>query len=204
MPRYWFAWRFVPRPRSSEISLRNDQIYAEWRAGRSLSWLADKYQRTPQQMGRIVADRHPDLEDDLDRSLHRGRLETLYEEVQSLVDNPGWKLAPNGRLAQDDDGNALYDTSAKIEALKLKLLVLESARKLDARDKAAKPPPLPPGVAEQQMWAALHAEQAKMEVNAAQRRELEEYRLPLGVLEDVRGQGREVGVPVPGADGEFP
>src|ERR1039458_5680328 len=137
--REGFNWRFVPRPRSSEISLRNDQIYAEWRAGRSLSWLADKYQRTPQQMGRIVADRHPDLEDDLDRSLHRGRLETLYEEVQSLVDNPGWKLAPNGRLAQDDDGNALYDTSAKIEALKLKLLVLESARKLDARDKAAKP-----------------------------------------------------------------
>jgi hypothetical protein len=173
----------VSRTKSSEISLRNDQIYSEWRGGRSLSWLADKYQRTPQQMGRIVADRHPDLEDDLDRSLHRGRLETLYEEVQSIVDNPGWKLAPNGRLAQDDDGNALYDTSAKIEALKLKLLVLESARKLDARDKAAKPPPLPPGVAEQQMWAALAVEQQKMEgrqLAAAERAELEALRRKLG------------------------
>ena len=170
----------MARPRSTAIAVRNDQVYALWKSGWSLARLAEKHDRTPQQIGRIIADRHPDLEDDTDRALHRGRLETLYEEVQSLVDNPGWKLAPNGRLAQDDDGNALYDTSAKIEALKLKLLVLESARKLDARDKAAKPPPLPPGVAEQQMWAALHAEQAKMEVNAAQRRELEAYRQRFG------------------------
>jgi hypothetical protein len=170
----------VARPKSPALAVRNDQIYAEWRGGWSLTRLAEKYDRTPQQVGRIVAVYHPDLEDDTDRALHRGRLETLYEEVQAVVDAPGVKLTPNGRIAEDGDGNPLMDTGARIEALKLKLLVLESGRKLDARDKAAKPPPLPPGVAEQQMWAALHAEQAKMEVNAAQRRELEAYRQRFG------------------------
>jgi hypothetical protein len=117
--------------------------------------------------------------------LHRGRLETLYEEVQAVVDAPGVKLTPNGRIAEDGDGNPLMDTGAKIEALKLKLLVLESARKLDARDKAAKPPPLPPGVAEQQMWAALAVEQQKMEgrqLAAAERAELEALRRQVTVI----------------------
>src|ERR1035441_7998753 len=177
--------RCVARPKSPALAVRNDQIYAEWRSGWSLTRLAEKYSRTPQVIGRIVAVYHPDLEDDTDRALHRGRLETLYEEVQGVVDNPGWKLAPNGRLAQDDDGNALYDTGAKIEALKLKLRVLESARKRDARDKAAKPPPLPPGVAEQQMWAALAVEQQKMEgrqLAAAERAELEALRRQVTVI----------------------
>lgn len=179
----------MARPRSTAIAVRNDQVYALWKSGWSLARLAEKYDRSCQQIGRIVADRHPDLEDDLDRSLHRGRLETLYEEVQSLVDNPGWKLAPNGRLAMaegdDGDSHPLEDTGAKIEALKLKLLVLESARKLDARDKAAKPPPLPPGVAEQQMWAALAVEQHKMEgrqLAAAERAELEALRRQVTVI----------------------
>jgi hypothetical protein len=113
-------------------------IYAKWKSGQSLASLAEEYERAPQVIGRIVAERHPDLEDDTDRALHRGRLEGLYEEVQSLIENPGWKLAPNGRLAEDGDGKPLYDTGAKIEALKLKLLVLESARKLDARDRPQK------------------------------------------------------------------
>jgi hypothetical protein len=125
----------VARPKSAAVAVRNEQIYSLWRGGKSLSWLAEKYQRTPQQIGRIVAAFHPDLEDDDDRALHRGRLETLYEEVQAVVDAPGWKLAPNGRLACDDNDEPLVDTGAKIEALKLKLMVLESTRKLDARDK---------------------------------------------------------------------
>jgi hypothetical protein len=173
----------VARPKSPALAVRNDQIYAEWRGGWSLTRLAEKYDRTPQQVGRVVAAYHPDLEDDTDRALHRGRLETLYEEVQAVVDAPGVKLTPNGRIAEDGDGNPLMDTGARIEALKLKLLVLESGRKLDARDKAAKPPPLPPGVAEQQMWAALAVEQHKMEgrqLAAAEREELEALRRKLG------------------------
>jgi hypothetical protein len=133
-----------------------------------LTRLAEKYERTPQVIGRIVAAYHPDLEDDLDRALHRGRLETLYEEVQSVVDAPGWKLAPNGRTAEDADGNPLEDVGAKIEALKLKLLVLESARKLDARDKpAVRKFQFERSEAEQAMWAAIEEKRREMAEMAA-------------------------------------
>ena len=76
----------MPRRKSPEIAVRNDVIYAKWRGGRSLASLAEEYQRSPQAVGRIVAAYHPDLEDDTDRALHRGRLETLYEEVQAVAD----------------------------------------------------------------------------------------------------------------------
>jgi len=176
----------VARPKNPALAVRNDQIYALWKSGRSLSWLAEKYQRTPQQVGRIVAAFHPDLDDDDDRALHRGRLETLYEEVQEVVNAPGWKLAPNGRTAEDSDGNPLEDTGAKIEALKLKLMVLESARKLDARDKQQpRQWHLSVDEAWQKAQAVLAAEKAKIDagrMEAAERAELEAYRQRFGTV----------------------
>jgi DNA-binding phage protein len=149
--------------------VRNDQVYAEWKSGKSLAWLAGKYQRTPQQCGRIVASYHPELEDDTDRALHRGRLESLYEEVQSVIEAPGWKFAPNGRLAEDEDGNPLIDTGAKIEAMKLQLMVLDSGRKLDARDKPVrKILQLDRPAAELEMLAAIAGKRREMEQLARQ------------------------------------
>ena len=153
----------MARPKNPALAVRNDQVYSLWRSGKSLAWLAEKYERTPQQIGRIVASYHPELEEDTDRALYRGRLETLYEEVQSVADAPGVKLAPNGRPACDEDGIPLEDTGAKIEALKLKLLVLESARKLDARDKPqVKKFQFERSEAEQKMWAEIAAERHKI------------------------------------------
>ena len=168
----------MARPRNPALAVRNDQIYAEWRSGWSLARLAEKYSRTPQVIGRIVADRHPDLEDDTDRALHRGRLETLYEEVQGVIEAPGWKMAPNGRLAEDEDGNPLTDIGAKIEALKLKLMVLESTRKLDARDKPQKSH-VTVDVARQQADAFLADLTAKRD---AERREMEALRRQVSVI----------------------
>jgi hypothetical protein len=162
----------VARPKSAAVAVRNDRIYAEWRSGWSLARLAEKYQRTPQQIGRVVAAFHPDLEDDDDRALHRGRLETLYEEVQAVVDAPGWKLAPNGRLACDDNDEPLVDVGAKIEALKLKLMVLESTRKLDARDKPQRSH-VTVDVARQEAASFLAEVKAKV---AADNREMERLR----------------------------
>jgi hypothetical protein len=168
----------VARPRNPALAVRNDQIYAEWRSGWSLTRLAEKYSRTPQVIGRIVAAYHPDLEDDTDRALHRGRLESLYGEVQEVVEAPGWKMAPNGRLAEDADGNPLVDVGAKIEALKLKLMVLESARKLDARDKPQRSH-VTVDVARQEADAALAAIRAKI---AADNREMEALRRQVAVI----------------------
>lgn len=153
-------------------------IYAKWRSGRSLASLAEEYKRAPQVIGRIIAARHPDLEDDDDRALHRGRLETLYEEVQAVVDAPGWKLAPNGRLACDDNDEPLIDTGARIEALKLKLMVLESARKLDARDKPQRSQ-VTVEVAQQQASTFLAEVRAKI---AADNQEKETLRRQVAVI----------------------
>lgn len=142
-------------------------MYALWKGGKSLVWLAEKYQRTPQQIGRIVASFHPDIEDDDDRALHRGRLEVLYEEIQSVVNAPGFKLAPNGRVAEGPDEEPLEDTGAKIEALKVKLQVLESMRRLDARDKPqAKQLQITHEIASSQAAADIARKRAEMEALA--------------------------------------
>ena len=166
----------MARPRNPALAVRNEQIYAEWRSGRSLTRLAEKYSRTPQVIGRIVAAFHPDLEDDLDRALHRGRLETLYEEVQAVVDAPGWKVTAVGRVAEDPDGNPIADIAAKIEALKLKLMVLESTRKLDSRDKPQRTL-MRVDIARQEADTYLAAVKEKI---AADNRELEAYRRQAG------------------------
>ena len=168
----------MARPKNPALVVRNEQIYAEWRGGWSLSRLAEKYSRTPQVIGRIVAAFHPDLDDDDDRALHRGRLETLYEEVQAVVDAPGWKVTAVGRIAEDVDGNPLADVGAKIEALKLKLMVLESTRKLDARDKPQRSL-VTVDVAKQKADAHLTAIRAKIE---ADNRELEALRRRVSVV----------------------
>ena len=125
----------MARPPSAAIAQRNDLIYEKWRAGASLGELAKEYDRSPQQIGRVVASRHPELDDEDDRGLHRARLEDLFHEVRQMMADPGYKMAPNGRLAEDEDGRPILDVMTKLEAAKLQLSVLESMRKLDARDK---------------------------------------------------------------------
>lgn len=169
----------MARTKSPAISIRNDQIYALWKGGKSLSWLAEKFGRSPQQIGRVVAAFHPDLTDDDDRALHRGRLETLYEEVQEVVNAPGFKLAPNGRIAEGPDDEPLEDTGAKIEALKVKLQVLESMRKLDARDK--------PQQRQLQITHELATTQAAADI-ARRRAEMEQLAKRAGQPAVVRGE----------------
>lgn len=168
----------MARPKNPALAVRNEQIYAEWRSGWSLTRLAEKYKRTPQQIGRVVAVFHPDLGDDDDRALHRGRLETLYEEVQAVADAPGWKITAVGRVAEDEDGNPLIDIGAKIEALKLKLMVLESTRKLDARDKPQRTI-VRHDIADQERAEAMAAITAKRETEL---RELEAARRQLAAI----------------------
>jgi hypothetical protein len=184
----------VARPRSPAIALRNDQMYAEWKSGRNLAWLADRYERTPQQIGRIIAAFHPDLEDEDDRALHRGRLESLYEQVQGIFEAPGWKMSPTGQPAMGPgpDPEPAEDVMAKIEAAKLTLQVLESMRKLDGRDKQAKKDHQQPyDEARAAMLAALAAERVRMEgmqLAGAERRELEALRQIAGRPPVVQGE----------------
>jgi hypothetical protein len=151
-----FSGRCVARPKSPAIAVRDDGIYAAWKEGSSLVELADKHGISPQRVGQIVAVKHPEFEDETSRAMHRGRLENLIQEIQGVIATPGHKMSATGRLVEDEDGNPVEDTSAKIEAMKVMLTALDSARKLDGLDKPVrKIYTLEHSAAEQQMLAAI-------------------------------------------------
>lgn len=127
----------MARPRTLANVRRDDQIYALWIQTQDPASVAAKFAISPRRVLQIVAARNPEIAEDVDRAIHRGRLEILYEQVQDIITSPGFKLAPNGRFAQDGDGEPVPDTGARIEAAKVQLAVLESMRRLNATDKPA-------------------------------------------------------------------
>jgi Mor family transcriptional regulator len=128
----------VSRTRSPVIAKRNDEIFAQWQRGKTLTALGEQYGISRQVVGRIVAERHPEEDEDLDRSVYRGYLWRLFDEVKDLFDAPGYKMSPTGRPAEDPNGDPAEDTNVKLQAAELELKVLESLRKLDARDRPQK------------------------------------------------------------------
>jgi hypothetical protein len=125
----------VGRTRSPEVAKRNDSIYAEWLRGASLTLLGERYSLSRQVVGRIVAAQHPEGPEDEDRALYRGYMWRLYDEVQVIGDNPGYKMQPNGKTATDLDGEPALDAGVQVQAKELQLKILRELRLLDARDK---------------------------------------------------------------------
>lgn len=124
------------RQRSGAIALRNDQIYAEWSRKPNLPEIAKKFGITPQRVGQIIAEYHPDLETEHERALLRGSLWNLSHQVQEIIDNPGVKLGPNGRPAEDFDGDALPDLTTKVEAAKVQGGIYKQIAQLVGAEKA--------------------------------------------------------------------
>ena len=123
------------RTRNPDIVKRNEIIYGEWLRGASLVSLGEKYSLSRQVVGRIVAAEHPEGPEDEDRALYRGYMWRLYDEVQDIGDSPGFKMQPNGRPAEDLDGNPALDTQVQVQCKDLQLKILRELRLLDARDR---------------------------------------------------------------------
>ena len=170
--------RCVAKPRSAAVAVRNEQIYALWRRGDSLNSLAEQYKISPQRVGQVVASYHPEEEEDSDRSLYRGYLWRLFDEVKDLYAVPGFKLAPTGAPARGPDGEPAEDTNVKLQAAELELKILESLRKLDARDRPQRSH-VTHELAQQQATEALAAVAAQRD---AERREMEALRRNAGVV----------------------
>jgi hypothetical protein len=168
----------VARPKSTAIAVRNEEIYALWRRGDSLASLAEQFKISPQRVGQVVSAYHPEGDEDDDRSLYRGHLWRLFDEVKELYRAPGWKLSPSGGPAKGPDGEPSVDTNVQLQAGELQLKILESLRKLDARDRPQKSH-VTHELAQQQASEALAAIRAKVE---ADNREMEALRRQAAVV----------------------
>jgi hypothetical protein len=127
----------VARPPSPVIASRNHEIYSLFQRGSSIMELAGQFNLSPQRIGQVIASQNPEAEEDYDRGLYRGYLWRLFEEIRDLYRNPGYKMSPTGRPAVDPDDEPALDTNVRLQAGELELKILESLRKMDARDKAA-------------------------------------------------------------------
>ena len=168
----------MARPKSPTVAARDHEIYSLWERGVSVHDLAQQFNISPRRVGQVVAARHPEGDEDDDRSLYRGYLWRLFEEVRDLYRDPGFKLAPTGGPAKGPDGEPAEDTNVKLQAAELQLKVLESLRKLDARDRPQKSH-VTHELAQQQASEALAAVAAQRD---AERREMEALRRNAGVV----------------------
>lgn len=162
------------RTRSPEIQKRNDIMYADWQRGESITSVAARNGIARQVAARIIASYHPEEDEDTDRSVYRGELWRLYDEVGELYKQPGHKMAPTGGPARGPDGEPAEDTNVKVQAGELRLKVLRELRLLDARDRPAQQ-----HVRHSHEFYAQQASESMAELRAkveAERRELEELR----------------------------
>ena len=158
------VYDLTPQRIGQIVSGKEREIYQLWRTGRyTLADLAERYDLGPEDISGIVAAKHPEQQDEgVGRAVLRSRLELLMVGIQEVIENPGWKLAPNGRLAEDEDGNPLVDVGTKIEAMKLQLSAYERAARLEGSDKQQQKQWDRP-TAEAAMWEAIHAERRRLE-----------------------------------------
>ena len=75
----------MARPRTLANVRRDDQIYALWIQNQDPASVAEKFAISARRVLQIVAARNPEIEQDIDRAVHRGRLEILYEQVQDTI-----------------------------------------------------------------------------------------------------------------------
>jgi Mor family transcriptional regulator len=171
----------TPQRVGQVIAAKDAQVYAAWRTGKhTLGDLAEIYDLSAEDVTRIITARHPEPKDEENgRAVLRSRIELLMIAIQEVIENPGWKLAPNGRLAEDEDGKPLVDIGARIEAMKLQLSAYERASRLEGSDKQQARLMNRPD-AEAAMWAALASAKAQKDISDAERRELEDLRRKFG------------------------
>ena len=112
-------------------------MYADWLRGASITAVAAANGIARQVAARIIASYHPEEDEDTDRSVYRGELWRLHDEVAEIFHSPGFKMAPAGGPAHGPDGEPALDTNVQVQAGELRLKTLRELRLLDARDRPA-------------------------------------------------------------------
>lgn len=114
-------------------------------------------------VGQIVKEANAELpEDDT-----RAEIATLFEfaerKIVELINDPGYMLGPNGRLATDDDGNPVVNKQLINEGVKTLVVIGEKKSKLFGTDKGNTRTLMLTTEADQQRIADIQRRQAEFE-----------------------------------------
>ena len=159
---------------------RNRRICLLRRNGFTYGEIATMEQLSRPRVAQIVAETMPELEEDVGRAEIAGIFEFVERKAVELVNDPGPMMGPNGRAAEDRDGEPIPNNGIVVEGLKILTIVGEKKSRLFAYDKQPKKDPREHfEESHQAMLAALAAERLRMEsrrLSEAERLELETLR----------------------------
>ena len=173
-------------------SERNRRVCLLRRSGFTYSQIAQMEGVSRPRVAQIVKEYNVEIGEDEGRAEIASALEFAEQKCVELINQPGWKMRPDGRPAEGPDGEPAPDNGIAIEALKTLVLVEDKRSRLFAWDKQVKRDHQQPhDEARQAMLAALAAERVRMEerrLGAAEREELEAYRRRSALPPPVRGE----------------
>lgn len=191
----------MARTKDTALAERNRRICLLRRNGFTYGEIATMEQISRVRVSQIVAAHMEELGEDEGRAELAGILEFVERKAVGLVNDPGPLMGPNGRPAEDQDGQPVPNNGIAVEGLKILTLVVEKKSRLFAWDKQPKKDPRQHfEESHAAMLAALAAERDRMEsrrLAERDRAELESYRARFGTV--IPGQ---VLAELPAAGGE--
>jgi transcriptional regulator with XRE-family HTH domain len=169
----------VARTKSDANAERDRRICLYRRNGFTLTEIAQMEGISRPRVSQIIAEAHSELPEEETRAEIASLLEFAERKAVELINDPGYVLGPNGRLATDEDGEPVPNKPLVNESLRTLVLVAEKRARLFGADKQQLRKMDTP-TANEAMWAALASVRAQKEISDAERRELEELRRKLG------------------------
>ena len=153
----------VTRTKDVSNQERDRRICLLRRNGFTYSEIAQMEGLSRVRVGQIVKEANAELpEDDT-----RAEIATLFEfaerKIVELINDPGYMLGPNGRLATDDDGNPVVNKQLINEGIKTLVVIGEKKSKLFGTDKGNTRTLMLTTEADQQRIADIQRRQAEFE-----------------------------------------
>jgi hypothetical protein len=169
----------VARTKDKSLSERNRRICTYRRNGFTYSEIAGLEGVSRVRVAQIVAETMPELTEDDGRAEIASLLEYAERKCVDLIEHPGYVCGPNGRVVEDPDGEPLPNKQVVDNALRTLMVIAERKARTFGWDKQAKKEKTRE-LAEAEMWAHIAAQRAKMELDSADRKELEALRQRFG------------------------
>ena len=165
----------MARTKDGSLAERNRRICLLRRNGFTYSDIADMEGVSRARVAQIVAETNAELGEDDGRAEIASILEFAERKCVELINQPGFVPGPNGRLVTGEDGAPIENKGIVGDALKTLMVIEDRKAKLFGWDKQRQRQ-MDQATAWEQAQVLIGAERARIDMAAAERRELEAYR----------------------------